>query len=302
MRAQFILSEIGIGLRRNVTLTLAVILTVAISFGLAGSGWLLRSQVETMKDYFYAKVEVSVFLCNANSAAPNCAGKDVTQQQREEIRADLTSNDLVEDVIYESKAEAYERFKTQFKDSPDLVKNVSPDALPESFRVKLKDPNKADVVVSALTDRPGVEEVLDIKKLFGPIFKTLAGFRNAAYFISGFMLLAAVILISNTIRVAAFSRRRETGIMRLVGASNLYIQLPFLLEGALAGLVGGLAAVGIVSLGKWYLVDKLLRPQIRFTPFVGWGDVVSAAPGIVVLAVLLSALVSFITLRRHLRV
>ena len=302
MRAQFILSEIGIGLRRNVTLTLAVILTVAISFGLAGSGWLLRQQVETMKDFFYAKVEVSVFLCSANSGAANCAGKDVTQQQREEIQDDLNKNPLVEDVIYESKDQAYQRFKKQFKDSPDLVKNVSADALPESFRVKLKDPNKADVVASAFAERPGVEEVQDIKKLFKPIFDILGGLRSAAYVIGGVMLLAAVILISNTIRVAAFSRRRETGIMRLVGASNLYIQLPFLLEGAIAGLVGGLAAVGLMSLGKWFVVDRLLRPRVRFTPFIGWDTVLGAAPFVVVMSVLLSALVSFITLRRFLRV
>ena len=302
MRAQFVLSEIGIGLRRNLTMTMAVILTVAVSFGLAGSGWLLRQQVSVMKDYFYAKVEVSVFLCDPISIAANCSGVGVTDAQRAEILSDLHHNPLVQDVIYESKAKAYERFKKQFKDSPDLVNNVSPDALPESFRVKLKDPNEAATVASSLADRPGVESVQDIKKLFGPVFDILSAFRNAAYVVGAVMLLTAVILISNTIRVAAFGRRRETGIMRLVGASNLYIQLPFLLEGAVAGFIGGLGAVGLLCLGKWFFIDQVLRPRIKFTPFISWSDVAYTGPWVVVAAILLSSLASFITLRRHLRV
>ncbi len=302
MRAQFIFSEIGIGLRRNLTMTVAVILTVTISLTLAGAGWLLHKQVDVMKDFWYDKVEVTVFLCGTTSSSPNCAGKDVTQEQRDQLGRDLNSTPQVKEVFYESKADAYKRFQEQFKDSPDLVDNVSPDALPESFRVKLKDPEKFQIVASAFQDRPGVDSVQDLKKLLDPVFQVLGVFQKIAYIVGGLMLIAAIILISNTIRTAAFSRRRETGIMRLVGASNLYIQTPFLLEGAMAGLVGGIGACGLMALGKWYIVDDQLRPLVGFTEFIGWGEVFGTMPGILLAAVLMSAGASFFTLRRHLRV
>ncbi len=302
MRANFIFSEIGIGLRRNLTMTVAVVVTMTISLTLIGIGLLARDQVNVMKDYWYDKVEVTVYLCGTNSSSANCAGKDVTQEQRDALQKDLSATPQVQDVFYESKADAYERFKEQFKDSPDLVDNVSPDALPESFRVKLKDPKQFEIVQTAFQDQPGVDSVQDLKKLLDPVFKVLKVFQNFALYVAAFQLVAATLLISNTIRVAAFSRRRETGIMRLVGASNLYIQLPFLLEGALAGLVGGLFASGFLALGKYALVDKQLVPLLKFTNFIEWHHVYAVIPILLVVGVLLSSAASFLTLRRHLRV
>jgi cell division transport system permease protein len=302
LRAQFVLSEIGIGLRRNLTMTIAVVVTMTISLTLIGAGLLVRDQVNVMKGYWYDKVEVTVYLCGTTSSAGNCAGKEVTQDQRTQIGKDLSATPQVERVYYESKQQAYERFKEQFKDSPDLVANVSPDALPESYRVKLKDPKQFDVVASAFRDRPGVDTVQDLKKLLDPVFKVLGAFQRMAVYVAVLQLLAAILLISNTIRVAAFSRRRETGIMRLVGASNFYIQLPFLLEGAIAGLVGGILASVLVGLGKWVLVDNQLRKLVKFTNFIGWDAVVGTIPVLLLLGVALSVIASFVTLRRHLRV
>jgi cell division transport system permease protein len=302
VRAQFILSEVGIGLRRNPTMTIAVVVTIAVSLSFVGLGLLFRDQVNVMKGYWYDKVEVTVYLCGESSSSANCAGRDVTQEQREELRTDLTAMPEVQTVAYESKAEAYERFREQFKDSPDLLENVTADALPESFRVKLKDPDTFDVVATAFQDRPGVDQVQDVKKLLDPVFRVLNGLQKIALTVAAIQLLAAALLISNTIRVAAFSRRRETGIMRLVGASNLYIQLPFLLEGALAGLVGGAVASGLVAAGKYLAVDQLLAPTLKFTNFVGWGDVFTIIPVLLVIGVALSSAASLLTLRRHLRV
>lgn len=293
MRARFVLSEMALGLRRNLTMTLAVIITVAISLALVGAGLLIRHQVEDMKDYFYYKVEVSVFLT-----------KNVTADQRESISGDLRALPQVQQVFYESQQEAFERFKKQFKDSPGLVENVRPDTLPESFRVKLKDPRQYAVVASQFDGRPGVEQVADQRRLLDPLFRILNGFRNAAYLIAAVQLITATVLISNTIRVAAFSRRRETGIMRLVGASNLYIQLPFLLEGALAGLIGAVLACGFIVLGKIMFIDRTLRGVFSggFIPAIGWSDIVKTMPLLLLAGVALSALASFVTLRRHLRV
>jgi cell division transport system permease protein len=302
VRVQFILSEIGIGLRRNLTMTIAVILTVAISLTLSGAGWLLHKQVDAMKGYWYDKVEVTVYLCGSSSSSPNCAKKDVTQEQRIQLGNDLRAAPQVQEVFYESKEDAYKRFKEQFKESPDLVDNVGPNALPESYRVKLKDPKKFDQVATAFQDQPGVDSVQDLKKLLDPVFKVLGAFQKGAYIVSAIMLVSAIILISNTIRVAAFSRRRETGIMRLVGASNLYIQLPFLLEGATAGLIGGAFACGLVALGKWWFIDAQLRPLVKFTVFIGWDAVLASFPFLILIGIVLSSAASFITLRRHLRV
>ncbi len=302
MRARFILSEIGIGLRRNLTMTIAVVVTVAISLALFGAGLLLRDQVSEMKNYWYDKVEVSVFLCSKDSTRPSCSDGEVTQAQRDGIRSDLESlRPLVKQVYYESKQEAFSRFKEQFKGSA-IADNVTPDAMPESFRVKLSDPTKYAIVSSAFEGRPGVDQVQDQRRLLDRFFKVLNGFQLAAIIIALVQIIAATLLISNTIRVAAFSRRRETGIMRLVGASNFYIQLPFLLEGAVAGLAGGiLASLGIVAIQKFVVEDRLVE-SFPFTNFIGWNSVVSTVPILLGLGVLLSALASFVTLRRYLRV
>lgn len=301
MRLQFILSEIGIGLRRNLTMTVAVVVTVAISLGLFGTGLLIRQQVDTMKGYWYDRVEVAVFLCGANQPQPSCAGGEVTAAQRAQILAELQAMPQVKKVYYESKQEAYQHFKEQFKGSA-IFDTVTADAMPESFRVKLKDPTQFGVIASAFSGRPGVQDVQDQKQVLDKFFKVLNGFQLAALIVALVQIAAAALLISNTIRVAAFSRRRETGIMRLVGASNFYIQLPFILEGAIAGLIGaGFASLALVGLQKFVVEDRLVR-NFPFTQFIGWGSVWGTIPVLLLTGVLLAGLASFLTLRRYLRV
>jgi cell division transport system permease protein len=302
VRYQFVLSEIAIGLRRNLTMTVAVVITVATTLALLGGGLLISKQVSIMKDFWYDKVQVSIYLCGDESQSAKCGGKAITDEQRELLGAELRAVPLVEDVFYESQEEAYERFKEQFKESPDLVENVTADALPESYRVALKDPEQFEVVASAFRDRPGVETVQDQKALLEPFFRLLNRLQWTAWLIAFIQIGVAVLLISNTIRVAALSRRRETGIMRLVGASNLYIQLPFLLEGVLAGLLGAGLAAGALAGFKAVLIDRFLKPDLQFTAFIGWGAVLSTIPVLLAVGVLLAGASSFFTLRRHLRV
>jgi cell division transport system permease protein len=301
MRAQLLVSEVSTGLRRNLTMTIAVIVTVAISLALFGAGLLIRAQVNTMKDYWYDRVEVSVFLCGADSTAPSCAGGAVTDEQRDEIEADLRALPQVEEVFYESQQEAFERFQEQFADSA-IAENVTPEALPESFRVKLTDPTQYAVVASAFDGRPGVELVQDQRAILDRFFRVLNGFQLAALVVAVVQIAAAALLISNTIRVAAFSRRRETGIMRLVGASNFSIQAPFLLEGAIAGLIGAVFASGSLLLLQKYFIENRLRPSFQFTAFIGWNQVWAVCAILLLVGVLLAALASFVTLRRYLKV
>ena len=307
MRGQFVASEVVIGLRRNLTMTIAVVVTVAISLALFGAGLLMRSQVNTMKDFWYDKVEVSVFLCSNESDASACINPStgraeaITAAQRSQLGKDIRSLPQVQTVYFESKQQAFERFKQQFKGSA-IADNVTPDALPESYRVKLRDPTQYAIVASAISGRPGVEQVQDQRALLDRFFKLLNGLQLFALVIALFQLVAAALLIWNTIRVAAFSRRRETGIMRLVGASNFYIQLPFLLEGAIAGLAGALiASLGLIVV-KHFFIDQKLAESFKFTTFIGWGSVFGVIPVLILVGAGLSALVSFLTLRKYLRV
>jgi cell division transport system permease protein len=283
-------------------MTLAVIITVAVSLGLFGASLLVRAQVDTMKDFWYDKVEVSIFLCGENSDVPSCAGGAVTRAQRDQIESDLESlRPLVDEIFYESKEEAFERFKEQFANSP-IVENVSADALPESFRVKLSEPEKYDVVASAFAGRPGVEQVNDQRAILDRFFRLLGGLQAIALVIAISMLVVTVLLIVNTMRVAAFSRRRETGIMRLVGASNFYIQLPFLLEAAIAAGIGAIIAIGTLIFTKGFLIDQVLAPSFQFTAFVGWDSVLTIAPIMLLTGIGLAGLAAFFTLRKYLRV
>ena len=301
MRASFILSEIGIGLRRNLTMTVAVIVTTAVSLAFFGFGLLFNRQVDQMKDYWYDKVEVSVFLCGQDSEAPSCAAGEVSQAQREQIQTDLRGMPEVANVFYESKQQAYTRFKEQFKESA-IADNVTADQMPESFRVKLKNPEQFPIVATAFAGRDGVEQVQDQKALLEKFFRVLNYLKAGAWGLALIMIVVAVLLISNTIRVAAFSRRRETGIMKLVGASSFSIQLPFLLEGAIAGLIGALMATGAIALFQSQVVERVARPAFPFTDFVGWGDVWHTVLYIVPVGVALAAFASFLTLRKYLRV
>ncbi|NSC22001.1 ABC transporter permease [Streptomyces albus subsp. chlorinus] len=303
MRAQFVLSEISVGLRRNLTMTFAVIVSVALSLALAGGSLLAREQVSTMKGFWYDKVQVSIYLCNKNDASsdPNCDKGAVTAQQKSEIKRDLEKLDVVEKIYHESADEAYKHYKEDFKDSP-LADSLTPDQMQESYRVKLKDPTKYQVLQTAFSGRQGVQEVQDQRSLLENLFNLLNGMNIAALCVMALMLVVALLLIVNTVRVSAFSRRRETGIMRLVGASSFYIQMPFILEAAIAGLIGAGLACVLLVLGKYFLINNWLQQKIVLINFIGWDAVIKVLPFIVAVGVLMPAAAAFITLRKYLKV
>ena len=300
MRARFLLSEVQIGLRRNLTMTFAVVVTVAISLSLLGIGLLSNAQVSAMKDYWYDKIEVSVYLCGSLSESPSCSGGVITSDQRLQIKADLEALPVVQSVYYESQSEAFTRFEERFKNSA-IAQNVTADQLPESFRVKLKDPTQFPVIVSAFSGRPGVDVVQDQRSILEKFFNLLGVLRNGALLVGIASVLTAALLISNTLRIAAFNRRRETGVMKLVGATSLSIQLPFLLEGVISAILGWGIATGLLA-GLKSVIDSKVAPLLTFTKFFGWGEVWVAsgyllAPGLVV-----SIVASVVTLRRYLKV
>ena len=300
MRAGFLLSEVRIGLRRNLTMTFAVIVTTAISLSLLGIGLLSNAQVNAMKDYWYDKIEVSVYLCGSLSESPSCSGGVISPEQRMSIKSDLDALPVVQSVFYESQSEAYSRFQERFKDSA-IAQNVTADQLPESFRVKLKDPTQYAVVVSAFSGRPGVDVVQDQRSILEKFFKLLNVLRNGALLVGLFSVLTAGLLISNTLRIAAFNRRRETGVMKLVGASSWSIQLPFLLEGIFSALIGWIFATGLLA-GLKSVVDSKVAPLLTFTNFFGWSEVWIASAWLLLAGFGVSTIASVITLRRYLKV
>ncbi|MFJ5225665.1 permease-like cell division protein FtsX [Streptomyces sp. NPDC088400] len=305
MRAQFVLSEIGVGLRRNLTMTFAVIVSVALSLALFGGALLMREQVSVMKDYWYDKVNVSIFLCSKNDAttAPKCTKGAVTGEQKKQIQTDLDKMDIVDTVHHETSDEAFKHYKERYGDSP-IASTITPDQMPESFRVKLKDPEKYKVVATAFAGRDGVESVQDQRNILQNLFDLMNGMNIAALCVMALMLVIALMLIVNTVRVSAFSRRRETGIMRLVGASSFYIQMPFIMEAAFAGLIGGVVACGMLLLGRYFLIDNglALADKMELVNFIGWDAVLAKLPLVIAIGLLMPAVAAFLALRKYLRV
>lgn len=293
MRVNFVLSEVATGLRRNLTMTVAMILTTAISLGLMGTGLLIAGMISEMKQIYYDKVQVSIFLAD-----------NVTAQQRSVIEGKLKSSPEVKHFVYESKDEAYARFKQQFSQQPELVQNTPKDALPESFRVELYNPERYQVIAADFPNgKDGVDQVRDEGDFLDRLFSLLNGARNATIAVAVVQALAALLLISNTIQLAAFNRRNETNIMRLVGASRWYTQLPFILEAAVAGLIGAVLAVGGLVLTKVLFVDKTLAGPIKagIIPPVDWGAIATISPIIAGAGVGLAAVAAYVTLRLYVR-
>jgi cell division transport system permease protein len=293
MRVNFVLSEVAAGLRRNLTMTVAMILTTGISLGLMGTGLLIANMISDMREIYYDKVQVSIYLTD-----------DVTEQQRDAIAAQLESSPEVKDYIYESKDEAYARFTQQFQEQPALIANTPKDALPESFRVELKNPERYQVIAQQFpVGKNGVEDVRDEGDFLDRLFSLLNGARNATIAVAVVQALAALLLISNTIQLAAFNRRNETNIMRLVGASRWYTQLPFILEAALAGLIGAGLAIGGLVLTKVLFVDKTLAGPIKsgIIPPVDWSAIAAISPVIAAAGVGLAAVAAYVTLRLYVR-
>jgi cell division transport system permease protein len=306
MRAQFVLSEIGVGLRRNLTMTFAVVVSVALSLALFGGSLLMSDQVNTMKGYWYDKVNVSIFLCNKSDAEsdPNCSKGAVTEEQKKQILGDLNKmTSVVQKVSYESQDQAYKHYKEQFGDSP-LADSLTPDQMQESYRIKLKDPQKYQVVATAFDGRDGVQSVQDQKGILDNLFGLLNGMNWAARMVMALMLVVALMLIVNTVRVSAFSRRRETGIMRLVGASGFYIQAPFIAEAAVAGLIGGTVACGFLVIARYFIIDHglALSQKLNLINFIGWDAVLTKLPLILATSLLMPALAAFFALRKYLKV
>ena len=303
MRFAFVLGEIASGMRRNLVMVISVVLVTFISLTFVGAAGLLQLQINQMKGYWYDRVQVAVFLCVENSTSESCASGPVTAEQRSAIEAKLKSPELspyVDTVAYESQDEALVHFREQLANSP-IVEAVTAEQLPESFRVGLVDPEKYEVISEAFSSEPGVDIVSDQREYLEEIFGYINIASLVALGIAVVMSVGAILLVATTIRLSAFSRRRETGIMRLVGASKAIIQLPFVLEGVIAAILGAAIASGTLWAVLRYGGEWLSReyPQMGF---ISTQELLLVVPALFLLGALLAGASSLLTLRRYLKV
>lgn len=304
MSLRFVLIEAWNGLRRNVSMVVSVILVTLVSLTFVGSAVLLQLQVQSMKSFWYDKAQVAVYLCTEYSTLGECDQSEASADQIAAVEAQLKSTTLtpyIDKYYFENHDEAYKNFTEQFKGS-GVVDLVTPDLLPQTFWVNLTDPTQSDIIFEAVGGMSGVESVVDQRSYLDGIFSMLNAASLTAVGIAALMLIAAALLIATTIRLSAFSRRRELAIMRLVGASNWFIQTPFILEGVVAATVGSLLACGAIAGIVVFFVDGFLQSALPTTAFIQLSDSWIVFPVLLGLGALLAASSAYVAISRYLRV
>ncbi|KUI42200.1 cell division protein FtsX [Mycobacterium sp. IS-1590] len=297
MRFGFLINEVLTGFRRNVTMTVAMILTTAISIGLFGGGLLVVRLADQSRNIYLDRVESQVFLTNDVSANDPSCDADPCKALRQQIE----DRDDVRSVRFLNRDEAYEDAITKFPQYKDVAGR---DAFPASFIVKLEDPEQHKEFDEAMVGRPGVLNVLNQKELIDRLFAVLDGISNAAFAVALVQAVGAVLLIANMVQVAAYTRRTEIGIMRLVGASRWYTQLPFLVEAMLAALIGVvIAIIGLIVVRALFLENALNQfYQANLIAKVDYADVLYfSAPLMLFLGLAMSGITAYVTLRLYIR-
>lgn len=290
MRVDYAVSETVTNLRRNSFMSLASVMVVAVSLYLVGGVLLGRYAVNRFLTLQTQKLEVQVFLAG-----------DVSQDERDAIERDLDAMPEVAFVTYESKKVAFQRFKELFRDQPGIVENTNADALPESFRVKLRDPEQFTIVRDRLQGRPGIDDVKDYRELLEQFFGVVNDIGRIGLVLVVLLAVAAAMIIGTTIRLAIFARRREISIMKLVGASNWFIRVPFMLEGLIHGIFGTLAAVLLLLATRPLFLRAADHIQF-FNVTVSITEVLTYGAWLLAGGVLLGTLGSLVGLRRFLEV
>ena len=301
---KFVFSEVAQSFRRNLSMVVSVILVTFISLTFVGTASLLQMQIGEMKNYWYDRAQIAVYMCSDVSASDVCPQGEASEDLKAAVKEKLESNTLsqyIEKFYFEDHEQAYKTFQEQFEGNA-VAKYVTAQQLNETYWVKLNDATQSQIITESLTGVPGVEEVRDQRSYLDQIFSILNAASLAAIGVAVLMLFSAALLISTTIRLSAFSRRRELGIMRLVGASNFYIQLPFILEGVVAASVGSILAGGAVLAIVQFFVQGYLAERLPLTSFVGLSDGLLVVPLLILAGILLAALASGLAIRRYLRI
>ncbi|MBQ89960.1 MAG: hypothetical protein CL441_00850 [Acidimicrobiaceae bacterium] len=241
-RLWYYLRETVLSIWRNLSLTLAAILTVAVSLGLVGASLMIREGAERATAQFQEGVEFIVFM-----------NPDADLDQDAAIRHVLDTSPAIESYDYIDKAAAYDEFETLFADKPELVESVTPDVMPPSYRIVPTDRSAANVneLARQFSAQPGVREVATATEAIRQIDDFSTRVSQALLIAAVVLVGVSALLILNTVFTAIGARRQEIEVMKLVGATNWFIRIPFMLEGTIHGLIG--AALAIPAL---FVVDN----------------------------------------------
>jgi cell division transport system permease protein len=290
-RFGYFFRETATALRRNALVTFAAISTVFISLFLLGGALLVERQVRLMTGEWASKVEVSVFLRD-----------DASGEEIDALGAKVADIPEVEEVFFENREQAYANFRELFRDNPALIENVDPSAMPQSYRIKLVDPADFPVIRARLAGDPAIDQIKDEQAILKKLLAVTSVLRTGVIAVAAIMLISAAGLIGNTVRMAVFARRKEIAIMKLVGATNWFIRVPFLIEGMVEGLIGGVAAVLAIFAMKFLFIDPL-RGRVAFVPsWIDTGEILFTVPILLLTGVLIAAVASLLAMRRFLEV
>jgi cell division transport system permease protein len=237
LRLDYLTRETGQNLVRNPLTALATITTVAVSLAMLTVTVLLGQGISNAFERWNNDVSFIVYV-----------NPEATQDQISSLRKDLNESPQVSEVSYLDHSQSYDEFKKLFKDDPTIVSTVKPDDLPTSFRVKPKNPDAKVIeqLVDKYKSKPGVRQVDFVADAVRAVQRIAGKLRNFALVGSIALLIASLMLIFNSIQTAVFARRREIEVMKLVGATNWFIRVPFILEGFIQGVLGSAIACGAV--------------------------------------------------------
>jgi cell division transport system permease protein len=302
----YVFSELTTGLRRNVSMTVAVVVTLFVSLTLVGLGLLLNSQADKAEEFWGDRLQITVFMCTESSPTANCIGGRATDQQKNRVESILDSSDEVKTWRFETSEQAYTKWRDVYASGSDtqqqVIDAIRPTDLAESYWVTLQDPRQFEELRGSLGDLEGVGSVRDLRQVLEPIYFWIDAFKWGAIVIAGFLLFAAILQVGNTIRLAAYARRKEIGIMRLVGASSLYIQLPFLLEALVASVLGIALAGGAIFAFLHLVVYRMLRPNSNLVAWVDYQDGLLAFAAMTLVGLVLTLVPTLLLTRKYLRV
>ncbi len=303
MQLRYVFSELGQGLRRNLSMHIAVILTLFVSLSLVGLGVLLNQQADKAAQHWGSQLQITVWLCKDRDDNPACTGQ-VTDAQKTEIASVVEDNPEVDDYRFESQEEAFAKVKELLGEEKFDGPNPAATAadMPQSLWITLKDPEQYEGISSAVVGLDGVSGIRDMRDVLQPIYGSINALQWAALATAAFLVFAALLLVGNTIRLAAFARRKEIGIMRLVGASTLYITLPFLLEALVTAALGVLLAGGALAAFMYFGIEQRAATGLAFMPWIGRPEYLVALAAIAILGPVLTLLPTLVLTRKYLKV
>jgi cell division transport system permease protein len=303
MHLRYVFSELRLGLRRNLTMHVAVILTLLVSLTLVGAGVLLRQQSVKAADQWGSELEITAFLCKARDDNPSCTS-EVTDAQKEAIAKVVDESPEVDSYRFESKEAAFAKVKELLGeerfDGPNPP--ATAEDMPESIWITLKDPDEYQGIESAVAGLDGVSSIRDQREVVGPILNGIDTLQKGSFWTALVLIVAALLLVGNTIRLTALARRREISIMRLVGASSLYIALPFIMEAIVTAFVAVVLTGGVIAAGMYFGVEQRLSDSLGFIPWIDWSDAMVAFVWVACLAPVLTLLPTLVVSRKSLKV